>query len=98
MNYNCKQFYQSKSEFINNNFTSPEIDNWMDFQKLSPFRYSKEELVNAALNPVILHLYKSKPFKNKSNEEFKKMWINYAKLTNLFDKIKEKYPLPFINY
>ena len=98
MNYNCKQFYQSKSEFINNNFTSPEIDYWMDFQKLSPFRYSKEELVNAALNPVILHLYKSKPFKNKSNEEFKKMWINYAKLTNLFDKIKEKYPLPFINY
>lgn len=98
LNYNCRQFYKSKTEFINNNFTSYEINYWLDSQKFSPFRYSKKELVNAALNPVILHLYKSKPFKNHSNEEFKKMWINYAKMTNLFDKIKEKYPFPFKNY
>ena len=95
LNYNCRQFYQNKSEFINNNYKSGELNYWLDLQKFSPFKHSKEELVNAALNPVIIHLYKTKPFKNNANEEFQKMWINYANMTGLLEKIKEKYPLPF---
>lgn len=97
LNFNCPQLYENKEQFIKNNFSSPEIDKWLDDQKFSPFRYTKEELVNATLNPIIIHLYKSKPFYNKANEELTKLWINYGKLTGLLDKIKEKYPKPFIH-
>ena len=95
LNYNCPQFYKSKQKFINNKYNSKEINKWIDDQKLSPFKYTKNELIDAALNPVIIHLYKAKPFKNLANKKFKNMWINYAKMTNLFEKIKEKYPKPF---
>ena len=95
LNFNSIQFYKDKEKFIKDNFQSEELSIWMNAQKLSPFKYSKEELVNAAMNPVIIHLYKNKPFYNAANKEFTNIWINYAKMTNLFEDIKKKYPNPF---
>jgi lipopolysaccharide biosynthesis glycosyltransferase len=95
LNFNCIQFYENKENFIKNDFNSTEINIWMNKQQLSPFKYSKEEIVNAALNPVIIHLYKNKPFLNIANKEFTDKWINYAKMTTLYEDIKKKYPEPF---
>jgi len=95
LNFNCIQFYESKEIFIKNNFTSKEINKWMTSQNLSPFKYTKDEIINAALDPVIVHFYKNKPFLNDANEVFTEKWINYAKMTNLFENIKQKYPKPF---
>ena len=97
LNFNCIQFYKDKEKFIKDNFQSEELSIWMNDQKLSPFKYSKEELVNAAMNPIIIHLYKSKPYHNAANKEFTNIWINYAKMTNLFENIKKNYPKPFKN-
>jgi lipopolysaccharide biosynthesis glycosyltransferase len=97
LNFNCPQFYKSKEQFIKNNFTSEEINIWIEGQNLTPFKYSKKELVNAALNPVILHLYRNKPFYNLANEENTEKWINYSKMTNLFERIKKEYAKPFKN-
>ncbi len=47
------------------------------------------------MDPVIVHFYKNKPFLNDANEVFTEKWINYAKMTNLFENIKQKYPKPF---
>ena len=95
LNFNCVQFYKDKEKFIKDNFQSEELIIWMNDQKLSPFKYSKEELVNAAMNPIIIHLYKNKPYYNAANKEFTNIWINYAKMTDLFEKIKKNYPKPF---
>ena len=48
--------------------------------------------MNAALHPVILHLYFNKPYSNSANKEITKMWLNYSKLANVYDTIKLKYP------
>lgn len=95
LNFNCPQLYHSREKFIHDKYKSKEINSWIEAQKLSPFRYSEEEMINASLNPVIIHLNKGKPFKNMANKEFKNLWINYAKITNSFEKIKVKYPKPF---
>ena len=52
--------------------------------------------MNAALNPVILHLYVNKPHLNAANKRHKKMWLEYSKLAKVYDKIKIKYPELFI--
>lgn len=97
LSYNCIQFFENKDNFTKNNFTSKEINIWLEMQELSPFKYSKEEIVNASLNPVIIHLYPSKPYYNLANEKHTEMWINYAKMIGILEKIKEKYPQPFNN-
>lgn len=97
INFNCPQLYDNKDLFNKNGFNSIEISRWMETQNLSLFKYSREELINAALNPIILHLYHSKPYNDYANEEYKNMWINYCKMTGLLEKIKKKYPKPFMN-
>ena len=52
LNFNCPQFYKSKEQFIKNNFTSEEINIWIEGQNLTPFKYSKKEY--------------AKPFKNRN--------------------------------
>jgi len=54
--------------------------------------------LEAALNPIIIHLYSVKPFKNLANRRNTLMWINYAKMTGLYEQIKKKYPKPFKKY
>ena len=55
LNYNCPQFFRNKDEMDGTRETLM-INSWFDNQ-ISPYKYSKEELKEAALNPVITHLY-----------------------------------------
>ena len=95
LNYNCIQFFENQEEFEKNNYSSREIDFWMNTQRLTPFKHTKEELINASLNTVIAHLYTTKPFQHGANKIYTKLWIKYAKMTNLFEEIKQKYPKAF---
>ena len=91
LNYNCPQFFGDNEKNLTDN-NSTEIKHWLFFQEFSPFKYSKQELLEASRDPVILHLYKTKPFLNMANTEDTLTWINYAKLAGVYDEVKVKYP------
>jgi lipopolysaccharide biosynthesis glycosyltransferase len=91
LNYNCPQFFNDNEKNLIN-YNSSAIYNWLLSQQYSQYRYSKEELVEASINPVIVHLYANKPFLNLANSENTLTWINYAKMAGVYDKMKEKYP------
>ena len=71
------------------------IKHWLNNQKFSPYKYSINELFDAAKDPVIYHFYTHKIFKGHKCTLHTIQWINYAKLTGLFKIIKKKYPKPF---
>ena len=98
LNYNCPQFFENNEQIKKKEYNTKYIKLWLEKQKNSPFKYSKEELLEAALNPIIIHLYSVKPFKNLANRRNTLMWINYAKMTGLYEQIKKKYPKPFKKY
>ena len=98
LNYNCPQFFENDEQMIKKEFNTKFIKKWLKKQKNSPFKYTKEELMEAALNPVIIHLYYAKPFGGYANRRNSLKWINYAKITGLYDQIKKRYPKPFKKY
>ena len=91
LNYNCPQFFKDNEKNVKDN-NSRMIYNWLLFQKYSQFRYSKEELIKASINPVLIHLNAYKPFYNLANSENTLTWINYAKMAGVYSNVKKKYP------
>ena len=98
LNYNCPQFFENDEEMKEKSNDTKTIKHWLRFQRKSPFKYTKEELLETALNPVIIHLTANKPVNGMANERYTPMWINYAKITGLYEEIKKKYPKPFKQY
>ena len=94
LNYNSPQFFANKNEMNSDNGYVGDIEKWFNNQ-ISPYKYSKEELREAALNPVITHLYHTKPYKNEANKMNQERWRKFANMTGLYEKIKEKYPRGF---
>ena len=95
LNFNCPQFFENDEQLNKKTINKKILNMYLNIQKNTPYKYTKEEILEAALNPVILHLYNNKPFNNKANDRITLTWINYAKLTGFYNVIKEKYPLPF---
>ena len=54
-----------------------------------------KRLFEAAINPVISHLYHKKPYKNEASAKMQEKWRQYVKLTGLYEQIKIKYPVAF---
>ena len=98
LNYNCKQFYSYKEQIYNRNITNNYIMKWIHGQKFSMFKYSKDEIYEAALDPVIVHLYQDKIQAGDVNKDFTIQWIKYANMTGFYKEIKERYPIPFQKY
>ena len=94
LNYNSPQFFKNEIEMNLENGNVQSIDSWFENQK-SPYKYTKEELREAALNPVITHLYHTKPYKNEANKMNQEKWRNFANMTGLYEQIKAKYPEGF---
>ena len=94
LNYNCPQFFGDDETNIKD-FNSRHIEHWLSYQKNCPFRYSKEEMLEASKDPVIIHLYKNKPFGNDANSNNTLAWINYAKMAGVYNEMKNKYPNVF---
>ena len=91
LNYNCPQFFKN-NEKNKKDYNTSAMNHWLSFQENSPFRYSKKELIEASLDPVIIHLYANKPFWNIANDNNTLMWINYSKMAGVFNEMKQKYP------
>ena len=97
LNYNAPQFFYNDEQMKKKSYNISSFRNWLDWTKNSPFKYDKEELMNAQLNPVILHLYTNKPYLNAANKRHTKMWVEYSKLAKVYDQIIIKYPELFID-
>ena len=98
LSFNCPQFFENDEQMENKSCNTSAINHWLDFQQKSPYKYSREELLESALDPVIIHLTANKPNKNMANKKYTLMWIEYAKITGLYEEIKKKYPDPFKKY
>ena len=95
LNYNCPQFFENDKEMEEKTYNTSGFNGWLESQKKTIFRYNKEELMNAALDPVIIHLYFNKPYLNAANKRFTKMWIEYSRLAKVYEEIKIKFPQIF---
>jgi len=95
LKYNCRLLFNNDSKFINIKNITPQIKNLIKRQRYSPFKYSIEEIIDAAKDPVINHFYHYKIEKGIICNIFTIQWIKYAKLTGLYKIIKNKYPKPF---
>ena len=93
LNYNSPEFFRSLEDRKEGSQVI-RFDTWYSNQK-SPYKYSKNELREAALNPVVTHLYHTKPYKNEASPMMQEKWRKYANLTGLYDQIKAKYPAAF---
>ena len=96
LKYNSKIFFDNDKQLKNKINNTHVILKWMKHQRFSPYKYTKEEILDAAYNPVINHFYHNKIQLGKMGCSSSTMqWIEYAKLTGLYKEIKSKYPIPF---
>ena len=60
LKYNCKLFFENDIQMINKISKNKLIERWLDHQKFSPYKYSVYEIIEAAIDPIINHLYQDK--------------------------------------
>ena len=94
LNYNCDDFYNDERELKERTVTD-KINNYMKCQKNSPFKYTLNEIFDAAIDPVITHLIIYKSQSNSANKIIMDKYRKYAKITGAYVEIKNKYPKPF---
>ena len=92
LKYNCPQFFDNDEQFTNKNYDTYMIKDYMNGQKNSPFKYTLDEIIEAESNHVLQHLFTTKPYSEQANKKNGKIWVNYAKLAKIYDKIKERFP------
>jgi len=95
--YNCPQLY-TDDEYNQKNNNSSFINLYLQKQNNSFFRYSKDEIIDAESNQVVSHLFYYKTFESLANKKNGKIWVNYAKMANAYEKLKIKYPSAFNLY
>ena len=96
LNYNAPQFFKTDDEMNEKNYNSV-FRKYLESQNKTIFRYEMKELIEAAFNPVIVHLYFNKPYMNGANKKYTNMWIEYSKLAKVYKQIKKKYEIVFQN-
>ena len=97
LKYNCHPFFDTDEDMKNRNNNTKLIKEWMNNQRFSPYKYSIEEIIEAATDPVINHFYHNKIHNTIRCNSLTMKWIQYSKLTGLYEDIKRKYPKPFIS-
>ena len=95
LKYNCKLFFENDTQMINKISKNKLIERWLDHQKFSPYKYSVYEIIEAAIDPIINHLYQDKITNGINCNNLTFQFIKYAKLTGFYEQIKKKYPIPF---
>ena len=91
LNYNCPQFFENDEQIRERKTDSTFLKKFMQKQENSPFKYTVDEIIDAATNPVINHLYTTKPQFNSANKTFMDKFREYAKMSGHFEEIKKKY-------
>ena len=95
LKYNCKLFFENDEQMRNKVNNTKYIIQWLRIQKSNPFKYSLQEIMEAALDPVIIHYYVQKVTSGIGCNKYTFQFINYSKLTGFYDEIRIKYPKPF---
>ena len=95
LNYNCPQFFENDEQLRERKNDTVWIKDFMNLQVNSPFKYTVDEIIDAAADPVINHLYHTKPHLDMANKNFMDRFREYANMTGFIEKIKKKYPKPF---
>ena len=95
LKYNCKLFFENDEQMKNRDVNSKYIKKWIENQKYTPYRYSVEEILEAATDPVINHIYQEKIYKGVGCNKLTIQWIKYAITSGFYEEIKKKYPIPF---
>lgn len=96
--YNYPQFYNNDEEKKRKIQNTSLINFYTKGQENSPFRYTINEIIEGEENQVINHLFFTKPYLNLANKENGKIWVDYAKLAKVDEKLKVKYPQTFKLY
>ena len=98
LKYNCKLFFDNDEQMKNKDSRTSYIQAFLNKQSGNSVRYSLEEVMEAALDPVIFHYYGlTKIYTISSCNKYIYQFIKYSKLTGFFEIIKKKYPKPFQN-
>ena len=92
LNYNCPQFFEDDNQLKERKNDTEWIKTFMEKQKNSPFKYTIEEIFDAASDPIINHLYATKPILNLANKYFMNRFWEYANMSGFLKEIKNKYP------
>ena len=95
--YNYPEFF-TEEEYNNKIYNTSVINIYLKKQNNSMFKYSLKEMIDAEVNHVVNHLLFYKPFKSRANKKNGKAWVKYAKLANVYQKLKHKYPSAFKLY
>ena len=95
LKYNCRLFFDNDAQIFNKTSPTNLMNEWMNEQKFSPYKYSIEEIKEAAFDPIINHFYNFKIQNYNICNIFTVQWIKYSKMTGLYEQIKKKYPKPF---
>jgi len=95
LKYNCKLFFENDEQMKNKDNNTNYINQWIETQKSNPFKYSRQEILEAALDPVIVHYYIHKITNNIGCNKYTFQFIKYSKLTGFYEEIRSKYPKPF---
>ena len=94
LNFNLCLYYEREEDKIEKK-KNRLIKNWMNSQKLSPYKYTFDEIYDAITDPVIFHFYSGKIEKQSKCNKFVIQWLQYAKLAGIYQKLKMKFPKPF---
>jgi len=92
LNYNCPQFFENDKQLKERKNDTEWIKSFMEKQKNSPFKYTLDEIFDAADDPIISHLYSTKPILNLANKYFMNRFWEYANMSGFLNEIKSKYP------
>ena len=96
--YNYPQLFPDEKQYNDKIYNNPLLNFYLKVQNNSIFKYTLDEIVEAESNHVINHLYSTKPFKKLANKKTGKIWVEYTKLANVYDKLRLKYPEAFKYY
>jgi len=96
--YNCPQFVGDDMIIKNKKYDTPLIKFYLENQNNSIFKYTYDELIEAESKKIIIHLFTTKILAKKANKKNGKIWVNYAKLSNAYEKLKLKHPKIFEYY
>ena len=95
LNYNCPQFFANEEQLKERKNDTIWIKTFMGMQNNSPFKYTIDEIFDAASDPVINHLYPTKPILGLANKYFKTKYREYANMSGYLKEIKQQFPLAF---
>ena len=96
LKYNCKVFFLTDKQMSNKDIHTRFFRKWIYDQRFNKFKYSIDEILDAALYPVIVHFYEHKITTGFACNKIAYQFIRYSKLTGYYKNIKNKYPKLFL--